>query len=195
MDRAMNLSVNLDGCQQLRALGVLDLRATLRLRDLTPRSREMMIKYLREGWVRTTTKSGVGYFLALLMAQYPPFWCLYGARKHNWLCWGINSNLAPEEVTEGIRQVAVADYIAAKFQLHATPEPRLISSLDELGEPHSQHKFRVLKPEEHVWPILRAYTSRIQYQLKVKPIVDLIERNEDIAVQIKKPAWNGVRTV
>jgi hypothetical protein len=182
----VNLTLGLDACQQLRALGVLDVRATLRLRDLTPRSRQMMIRYLREGWIRTTMKSGVGYFLSLLMAQYPPFWCLHGARKHNWLCWGINSQFAPEEVTDGIRQIAVADYIATKVGG--------IAPFHDFSEPHSQHKFLTIDPEPLVWPIVHAYTSTIQYQLKVKPIVDLIERNEDFAVQIKKPAWNGVRT-
>lgn len=175
----MTLEINLEHCQQLRALGVVDVRATFRLGQLSVVSRNRAVKYLREGWIRTTPKSGVGLLLHTLMGP-APVWHLRGATKHRYILWYHGATKQPPEgMVESLSALAEADRVASKLSL-----------LDVFAS-GAGHRFVVLKPEDHVPQILAPYVATAEYQAAVQPLIDMIERGDDIKVSVRKPRWNG----
>lgn len=175
----MNLSLDIYQLQQLRPLGAVKLKATVDLKHLSTKGRNMAVKYLESGWIRTTDKSGVGLLVSQLMG--PTIWHLRGNQKYRLVSWGHNPLPGPREVIEALQMVVDADNVAAGLQ----------------GEDQYKslwnHCFRVLKPEEHIPPLLEAYVSSPGYQSAVQPLIELVKSGGKLAVDVKPPKFNGVR--
>lgn len=185
----MTLELSILECQALRPLGVVDVRATLSLGRLSTRSRLAAIRYLQEGWIRTTDRSGVGLLLAKLLGN-DRVWHLRGARKHRMIWWGHNVGMDEPVELDALRELAQADMTAAQVA-GIRRDDAFAGPINTSYTPAFGHRFVVIDPADHVPQILAPYVAAHAYLSAIKPVLEILDSPGEVEVVVKAPKWNG----
>ncbi len=189
-----SINVSLNNLSRVTRTNAVDIQAkfeparlTVRLRNRLIRSLEQayipsnanrLIRSLEQAYIPSNAYWGVGLVAKELLDQAGVFYMNGKTRGYIWVQW---SGSMPREIREAINEVLVADHAAATVQ-GMQVDPQQLKSGDA---PYRHFYMRVLKPHQHIVPILKPYAETPAYKSAVAPYIEAIRSGQPIVINVK----------
>lgn len=173
------LNLPLHMLNRVTRTNAVDISASFDPKRLTVRLRNRMIKSLEEAYIPTNAYWGVGLVAKHILDEAGVFYMAGKMRGYVWVQWG---GTLPPELIAPLNELLVADHAAATLQgdgseVQTINENRLRS--------HNYFHLRVLKPSDHLVPLLKPYAQAPAYRYAVEPYIRRMKDGEPIVINVK----------
>lgn len=154
----------------------LDIQATFDPKRLSVRLRNRMLRSLEQAYIPTNAYWGVGMITKCVLDAAGVFYMMGRLRGYIWVQWG--GELLPADFLAPLNELLLADHTAATLQGRLT--------YLEVLKPHSHYfHMQVLKPQQHLVPLLKPHAESDAYKSAVEPYIDAVKSGKPIIINVK----------
>lgn len=160
----------------MRRMNAVTFRAKVDCSKLTPRIRNKILRGLQRGVCTTWQYSGSGALLRHFFKSAGVFWVTAKSQGFYAVNWDDTQVSAPKGFLEGVEQLVKADRSACAVQGKT-------STIWYRGDTKHLH-LDVLRPSDHIPPLIAEYVESEGYKQAVQPYIDLVEQGKTIHIDI-----------
>lgn len=161
---------------RLRRTNALYVSARVEPKQLSPILRNRMIRSIKQAYIPTNAYWGVGLLTKHILNQADVFFVYSKLRGNIWVGWSEAHMRIPPAIEQQFKEIFEADRTATQ-----------VAGINLGGYYYTRwenvHRFmplHILKPQQHILPIMIEYAENPKYQAKVAPYLELIEAGKPI---------------
>lgn len=157
-----------------RALKIADIRATIHLGRLKPRSRNAVLRALRSGYIPSSRYRGTGLVAHKLLTHAGVFFCWGKMSGYTYLEWNSLQKM-PLGLMEKFLELQTVDRTATE----------VAGTRVDMYQRHDRMiRFQTLKLAHHIPPLLVDYVSSPAYRSAVEPLIKAVETGGSFEVEV-----------
>lgn len=160
---------------RLKRAGGLEFTARIHFKDMSVRTRNVIIRGLETGVVDTWAYYGSGALLRHMLSMAGVFWITAKKRGYNLVRWEVGKS--PPGFLSGIKRVMVADDIATMVKGGNSGAYKFSFNM-------THFVLQTLRPQDHIPQLLIEYTATKAYKNAVAPYLKLVQEGGILDVRV-----------
>lgn len=157
-----------------RVLKIADIRATVHLGRLKPRSRNAVLRALRSGYIPSSRYRGTGLVAHKLLTHAGVFFIWGKTSGYTYLQWNDTAKM-PLGLMDKLLELQTVDRTATQVAG---------KTVDMYRSDQRTLRFQQLKLAHHIPPLLVDYVSSPAYRSAVEPMIRLVETGGTLEVEV-----------